>query len=171
MKSRTQKQDDVTSLKEQFASASTVVVTHYHGMSVAEVSELRKVARKAGVDIRVSKNTLAKIAANETNVAVISNLFKGPTAFAISEDAVAAAKVVADFANGNEKLKIIGGTIDGRALDEAGVQALAKTPSLDQSRAKLVGLLLAPAQRIATVLQAPASQLARVCAERGKQSA
>ncbi len=167
---RAQKQDAVKELQEIFGSSNTVVVTHYRGMSVDEITELRLKAREQGARVKVSKNSLAKIAANDGNFALISELFTGPTAIAYSEDVVAAAKVTVDFAKDNEKLVILGGAVDGKELDEAGVKALAKTPSLDESRAKLVGLLQAPASALVGLLQAPGGQVARVLNARGQQA-
>jgi len=159
---RLQKKETVATLKEVFTGASTVVVTHYRGMTVAETTRLRQEARKQGATVKVTKNTLARIAANDTAFDGISDLFTGPTAIAYSDDAVAAAKAIVDFAKDNDKLVIVGGSIDGKLLDEAGVKALAGTATLDESRAKIVGLLQAPASKIASVLQAPGGQVARV---------
>ena len=167
---RTQKQQAVAHLKDIFSSASTVVVTHYRGMSVDEVNTLRGEARKNGANVKVTKNTLAKIAANDSNFSLLDDMFSGPTAITFSEDAVAAAKTVVDFAKDNEKLVIVGGAYDGTQLDEAGVKALAKTPSLEESRAKLVGLLQAPASALIGLLQAPGGQVARVIGARGQQA-
>ncbi len=166
---KTQKKQAVAALKETFENANTVVVTHYRGMDVLETNNLRGKARENGAAVRVTKNSLAKLAANDTQFAELSDMFTGPTAIASSEDAVAAAKVVVDFARDNEKLVIIGGSYEGKILDESGVKALAKTPSLDESRAKIVGLLQAPAGKLASVLQAPAGQVARVIGARGAQ--
>ncbi len=168
---RSQKQEAVASMKEMFASSGTVVVTHYRGMSVGEMTELRKKARENDAFIRVTKNTLAKLAANDTQFDGMSDMFQGPTAVAYSQDAVAAAKAVVEFAKENEKLVIIGGSIDGALLDVLGIESLAATPSLDSSRGKIVGLLNAPASRIATVLSAPGSQVARVISAHASQGA
>lgn len=169
MVTRTQKKESVDTLAEVFNTSQTVIVTHYRGMSVSEMSELRQKTHESGATFRVTKNTLAKIAANDTPFEGVSDLFSGPTAIAASEDAVAAAKAVVEFAKDNEKLIIVGGAVDGTVLDEAGVKALASTPSLNESRAKLVGLLNAPASRLATVLQAPAGQVARVIGARSQK--
>ncbi len=167
---RSQKSQAVTSLKDEFSSAASVVVVHYRGMTVEEITDLRAKARENGTKIKVTKNTLAKIAANDTQFTQLSDSFSGPTALAISQDAVAAAKTVVAYAKDNEKLIIVSGAVDGKVLDESGVQALAKTPSLDESRAKLVGLLQAPASALVGLLQAPGGQVARVVAARGGQA-
>ena len=168
---RAQKERAVASLKDTFKTANTVVILHYRGLNVDETTELRKKARKNGASVTVTKNTLARMAANDTEFDTLSDMFAGPTAIATSEDAVAAAKVVVDFAKDNEKVVIIGGSASGELLDESGVKALAKTPSLDESRAKIVGLLSASASDLVGLLNAPSGQLARVFSARGSQEA
>ncbi len=159
---RAQKKEWVASLHDVFSAMPVVVVTHYQGLTVAEMSELRRRMREAGGHFKVTKNRLTKLALQGTPSEAIADLFKGPTAIGFSEDPVAAPKVLARFAKENEKLVVLGGVLEGRALDADGVKALADLPSLDELRAKLVGLLQTPAQRIASVLQAPGGQLARV---------
>ena len=159
---RSQKEALVTSLHEQLSETVCVVVTHQTGMTVAEVTELRRQMRAAGASFKVTKNRLARIALTGTKFEQLSSLFTGPTAIAYSQDPVAAAKVAVEFANKNDKLSIIGGGLGDKQLDAAGVKALATLPSLDQLRAKLLGMLQTPATRVATVVQAPAGQLARV---------
>jgi large subunit ribosomal protein L10 len=159
---RTEKQAFVASLAAVFADTSLVVVTRNGGMTVAEVSELRRKMTAAGATYKVAKNRLAVLALAGTPFIGISPLLKGPTALAWSKDPVAVAKVAVEFAKSNEKLTIIGGAFGTRQLDADGIKALAELPSLDALRAKLLGLLNAPATKIAGVLQAPAGQLARV---------
>jgi large subunit ribosomal protein L10 len=161
---RTQKQQLVETLQQVLADTACVVVTHQSGLSVAEVTQLRRQVRSAGAAFRVTKNRLARRAVVGTAFEPLAPLFTGPTAIAFSRDPVAAAKVVVEFANRNDKLTIIGGSLAGRQIDAAGVRELASLPSLDQLRGKLVGLLQTPATRLAVVLQAPAGQLARVLA-------
>jgi large subunit ribosomal protein L10 len=167
---KAQKQEFVASLKDVFATASSVVVTHYSGLTVAQVTDLRSRMRQAGGSFKVAKNRLAKLALEGTPCSPISDLMTGPTAIGYSDDPVAAAKVLVEFAKTNEKLIILGGVMGGTALDPSGVKALAELPSLDQLRAKLLGMLQTPATRIAGVLQAPAGQLARVCGAYGATS-
>jgi large subunit ribosomal protein L10 len=167
---RSQKSNAVAALKENLAEATSVVVCHYRGLTVEEITDLRAKARANGATIKVTKNTLAKIAANDTPFQELSESFAGPTALAISDDAVAAAKTVVEFAKNNEKLIIVSGAVDGKILDESGVKTLASTPSLDESRAKLVGLLQAPASALVGLLQAPGGQVARVISARGEQA-
>jgi len=159
---RTQKAEAVQSLSGLFAGAGAVIVAHYSGMTVAQMGELRSRLRKAGASFKVAKNRLAVRALEGTPAAGISGLFRGPTGIAFSQDPVAAPKVLVAYAKENEKFKILGGVAVGSVLNAEGVKALAELPSLDQLRGKLLGLLQAPATRIAGVLQAPAGGLARV---------
>ncbi len=159
---RSQKEALVTSLHDQLSEAVCIVVTHQTGLTVAEVTELRRQMRAAGASFKVTKNRLARIALTGTKFERLSSLFTGPTAIAYSQDPVAAAKVAVEFANKNDKLAVIGGSLNGQQLDAAGVKALATLPSLDQLRGKLLGMLQTPATRIAGILQAPGGQLARV---------
>ena len=161
---RAQKKQAVADLHQLFEENELVVVTHYSGLTVAEISELRAKMRENGASFKVTKNTLAKIALDGTRFSAMSDLFTGPTGMAVSQDPVAAAKTAYEFAKENDKLVIMGGALGETILDAQAVEALAKLPSLDELRSKLVGLLVAPATRVATVLQAPASQLARVTA-------
>ena len=168
---RTQKAETVQSLNGLFADAGTVVVAHYSGMTVAQMGDLRGRLRKAGASFKVAKNRLAVRAVEGTQAKGIAGLFKGPTGIAYSKDPVAAAKVLVAYAKENNKLKILGGIAVGSVLDANGVKALAELPSLDQLRGKFLGLLQAPATRIAGVLQAPAGGLARVIAAHAKKQA
>ena len=146
-----------------FADAGAVVVTHYMGLTVAEMTDLRLRLRKEGAAIKVVKNTLALKALDGKLGDKGEKLFTGPVAIAYGPDAVSAAKIAVQFAKENDKLKLVGGVLDQtNVLDEAGVRALATLPSLDELRGKLIGLIQAPATKIAGVLQAPAGQLARV---------
>jgi large subunit ribosomal protein L10 len=159
---RAQKQKVVDGLRAALADIDCVVVTHQTGLTVAEVTQLRRQMRNAGANFRVTKNRLARRALADTRFAPLTPLFTGPTAIAFSRDPVAAAKVAVEFANRNDKLTIVGGGLAGRQIDAAGVRELASLPSLDELRGRLVGLLRTPAARIAAVLQAPAGQLARL---------
>jgi large subunit ribosomal protein L10 len=159
---RAAKAEQVTELKEVFATANTVVVAHYAGLTVAQMQILRKQARQAGTTVKVAKNRLAKIALEGTDVASIGALLKGPTVIAYSNDPVGATKVAVDFAKAHEKFVILGGAMGKTTLDPNGVKALAALPSLDELRAKIVGLLVAPATKIAQLANAPAAKLARV---------
>ena len=166
---RSQKEALVASMQQTFEEVETVVVTHYLGLTVAEVSDLRDRMREAGASFKVTKNRLTRLALKGTKFEDLSELFTGPTAIAYANDPVAPAKVATNFAKGNEKLVILGGAIGENRLDAKGVGNLASLPSLDESRAKLVGLLTTPASRLAAVLQAPGGQLARVFAARAEK--
>jgi len=166
---RTAKKQLVESLNAMFAENELVVVTHQAGLTVAEVTDLRRKMRDAGASYKVTKNRLAKIALAGTKFEPITELFTGPTAVAVSKDPVAAAKVAVEFAEKNEKLTVVGGGLGDQALDMAGVKALAKLPSLDELRGKIVGIIQTPATRVAGVLQAPAGQLARVLQAKADQ--
>ena len=159
---RTQKGEQVSSLRDIFEGNTLVVVTHYSGLSVADMNNLRGRMREAGARFKVTKNRLTRLALEGTQFAGLTNLFQGPTAIAFSTDPVAAARATADFAKSNQKLVILGAGLNQALLDQNGVKALAALPSLDELRGMLVGMLGTPATRIAGVLQAPAGQLARV---------
>lgn len=168
---RAKKQAMVAELQETFESNNLVVLTHQSGLTVTEVSELRKQLRDAGGSFKVTKNRLAKIALKGTKFEGLADRFTGPTAIAVSADPVAAAKVAVEFANKNEKLQIVCGSLEAEALDADAVMALAKLPSLDELRGQLIGLIQAPATKIACVLQAPGSKLARVFGAYGNSEA
>jgi large subunit ribosomal protein L10 len=161
---RAQKQKVVDTLQQDLAVTACIVVTHQSGLSVAEVTQLRRQIRGAGASFRVTKNRLIKRALTGTPFEALASLFTGPTAIAFSSDPVAAAKVVVEYANRNDKLTVIGGGLAGQQMDAAAVRELARLPSLGELRGTLVGLLQAPAARVARVLQAPAGQVARVLA-------
>tara|TARA_B100001179_G_scaffold137740_1_gene99203 strand:- start:271 stop:786 length:516 start_codon:yes stop_codon:yes gene_type:complete len=159
---RSQKTDAVAQLNNVFNEAGVVVVTRNLGLTVAESTDLRAKMREAGATYQVAKNRLAKIALKDTDYAGIEEYLSGPTALAYSADPVAAAKAVVEFAKSNDRIEVVGGSMGSQVLDEAGVKALASMPSLDELRGKLVGLVNAPATKIAQVVNAPANKLARV---------
>ena len=159
---RSEKQSLVESLQTLFSKSTLVVVTQQAGLTVKEVTDLLRQMRTAGATYKVTKNRLARLALKGTPYQELGSLFTGPTAVACSQDPVAAAKVAVKYAESNEKLTILGGSLGDRKLDVAAIKSLAKLPSIDSLRAKLLGLLNAPATKVAGVLQAPAGQLARV---------
>jgi large subunit ribosomal protein L10 len=159
---RKQKRELVTSLNKVFNEAALVVVTRQSGMTVAESTDLRVKMRAAGAQYKVAKNRLVKLALKETQHESLSKYFEGVTAIAYSEDPIAAAKVIAGFSKGNKKVEIVAGGLNGVEMDMAGIKALAELPSLDELRSKMLGLFMAAPTKVATVLQAPASQLTRV---------
>ncbi len=166
---RAEKDALVSTLNGIFTDANVVVVTHYSGLNVAQLSELRTSMAEAGASFRVTKNRLAKRALEGTPASEITDLFTGPTAIGVSDDPVAAPRILAKFAKANDKLIIRGGIMGDTVLDETGVKALADLPSLDELRGKIVGMLNTPATRIAGVLAAPGGQIARVLAAKAEQ--
>ena len=159
---RSQKTDAVAQLNAVFNEVGVVVVTRNLGLTVAQSTDLRSKMRDAGASYKVAKNRLATLALKNTSYEGLEEYLSGPTALAWSTDPVAAAKAAVEFAKTNDKLEIVGGSMGGQMLDEAGVRALASLPSLDELRSKLVGLVNAPATKIAQVVNAPAAKLARV---------
>jgi large subunit ribosomal protein L10 len=159
---RAAKQALVGELEGVFKDAGTVVVCHYAGLTVAQMTDYRQRMKAAGGNVKVAKNRLAKIALQQSGSAAFGDLFKGQTCIAFSKDPIAAAKVAVGYAKDNDKLVILGGAMGGTVLDKTGVTALAELPSLDELRAKLIGLLNAPATKIARTIKEPGAKLARV---------
>ena len=159
---RAEKREVVTALHDVFAKTGVVVVAHYAGLTVSAMTKLRSEMRGAGGQVKVAKNRLVKLALEGTDAKGIADLLKGPTCLAFSADPVAAPKIAVKFAKANEKFVILGGAMGKTALNPDGVKALASLPSLDELRAKLVGLIQAPATKIAQIVNAPAAKVARV---------
>ena len=159
---RAQKRELVAQLNEQWKSSGVLVVAHYKGMTVAQMTDFRRRVKEAGGVVKVTKNRLAKLALNGTDVESVADLLQGQTCVAYSSDPISAAKVSVKYAKENDKLVILGGAMGKTRLDGAGVQALADLPSLDELRGKLVGLIQAPASKIARTVAEPGAQLARV---------
>ncbi len=168
---RTEKREFVASLAGVFAETSMIVVTRNSGLTVDEVTDLRRRMRAAGASYKVAKNRLATRALEGTKFEGIRPLLKGPTALAWSVDPVAVAKTAVEFAKLNEKFEVLGGALGSQTLDAAGIKALSELPSLDALRAKLLGLVLAPATKLAGLMQAPGGQLARLLAAHASREA
>src|SRR5262245_14138350 len=168
---RAQKRELVTRLNDQWKTSGVIVVAHYKGMTVAQMTDFRKRVKDAGGVVKVTKNRLAKLALHGTDVESVADLLKGQTCLAYSEDPISAAKVSVKYARENEKLVILGGAMGKTRLDSAGVKALADLPSLDELRGKLIGVLQAPASKIARIVKEPGGMLARVLAAKGSQEA
>ena len=168
---RAEKRDVVTALHDVFAKTGVVVVAHYAGLTVAQMTRLRSDMRSAGGQVKVAKNRLVKLALEGTDAKGIADLLKGPTCLAFSADPIAAPKVAVKFAKANEKFVILGGAMGVTVLDAKGVNSLADLPSLDELRGKLIGLIQAPASKIARTLNEPGAQLARVFAAYGNTEA
>jgi large subunit ribosomal protein L10 len=166
---RAAKAELVTALNGVFKDAGAVVVAHYAGMTVAQMTDYRRRMAEAGGKVKVAKNKLAQLALKDTDAAGISDLFKGQTCIAYSKDPIAAARIAVKYAKDNDKLVILGGTMGKTVLDAKGVKAVADLPSLDELRAKLIGLLNAPATKIARTVKEPGAKLARVIQAKASQ--
>lgn len=160
--SKAKKEQEIQTIKQRIEESGVIVVTHYSGLNVPQMEDLRSKLREQDASFKVTKNTLAKLALKGTEYEQIADMFEGPTGIAVSSDPVTAAKVANDFAKDNEQLIILGGAMGNVVLDAEGVKQLASMPSLDELRGKIVGLLQAPATKVARVLQAPAQQVVGV---------
>lgn len=159
---RSEKEDLVSELKCRIEESSLVVVTHQKGLTVSEVTNLRRHMRAAGANFKVYKNTLTEIAVKGTKAECLTTYLSGPTALAFSKDPIAAVKAAIKFANSNDRFQVLGAVLDGKLLNESDVKILATLPSLDELRAKIIGLISAPATKLAILTQEPASRVARV---------
>lgn len=159
---RNEKIQAVAEIEELYKNNSAVFVAHYHGLKVSEINTLRTNLRDNGAGFKVIKNTLAKIAASNAGISGANPLFSGPVGVVYSEDPVSAAKALAKFAKGHKALKLVGGIVDNNIIDEATIVKLSKLPTMDEIRGTIIGLIQAPAAKIASIAQAPAAQLARV---------
>jgi len=168
---RAEKAELVSTLNEAWKDTGVIVVAHYAGMTVAQMTEFRKRVKEAGGSVKVAKNRLAKLALKDTDSEGIADLLKGQTCLAYSEDPIIAAKISVKYAKENEKLVILGGAMGKTKLDANAVKALADLPSLDELRAKIIGLVQAPATKIARILKEPGAKLARVVQAKSAQAA
>ena len=169
MISKEKKQSYIKEMTTQFDKSEAVIVTHYQGLTVKQLDELRKKMREHGIQFKITKNRITKLALEKTRCKELSKLFTGPTAVALSSDAITSAKILTKFSKDNSNLKILGGIMGEDVLDLAGVQNVATLPSLDEARAKIVGILRSPAQKIASILLAPASKIAILALEKSKK--
>ena len=167
--SKEQKQNYITEMTNQFENSKAIMVTHYQGLTMTQLDELRSKMREHGIVFKITKNRITKLALENTRCKDLSELFKGPTAVALSDDAITSAKILTKFSKENEKLKILGGIMGNDILDVAGVQNVATLPTLDEARAKIVGILRSPAQKLASILLAPASKIAILALEKSKK--
>ena len=159
----------IEDMKSQFDKSEAVIVAHYQGLTVNQLDELRAQMREHGIIFKITKNRITKLALEKTKCKELSELFTGPTAVALSNDAITSAKILTKFSKENESLKILGGIMGGDILDVAGVQNVATLPTLDEARAKIVGILSSPAQKLASILLAPASKIAILALEKSKK--
>ena len=164
-----QKKTYITEMTAQFEKSEAVLVTHYQGLTVKQLDELRKQMRMHGIKFKITKNRITKIALQNSKCKNLTDLFVGPTAVALSEDAITSAKILTKFSKENANLKILGGIMGKEILDVVGVANIATLPSMDEARAKIVGILRSPAQKIASILLAPASKIAILALEKSKK--
>ena len=169
MMNKEQKKNYISEMTASFENTEAVLVTHYQGLTVKQLDELRKQMREHGIQFKITKNRITKIALEKTKCKDLSDLFKGPTAVALSEDAISSAKILTKFSKENKNLKILGGIMGKEILDVAAVANVATLPTLDEARAKIVGILRSPAQKIASILLAPASKIAILALEKSKK--
>ena len=169
MMNKSQKKQYIENMTSQFEKTEAVIVTHYQGLTVSQLDDLRKKMRENGVRFKITNNRITKLALEKTRCKELSDLFQGPTAVAMSEDAISSAKILTNFSKENKNLKILGGIMGTDILDVAGVQNIATLPSLEDARAKIVGILRSPAQKIASILLAPASKIAILALEKSKK--
>ena len=169
MMDKVKKQNYISEMSTQFDKSEAVIVTHYQGLTVNQLDELRAKMREHGIIFKITKNRITKLALEKTRCKDLSNLFSGPTAVALSEDAITSAKILTNFSKEHKNLKILGGIMGNDILDVAGVKNVATLPSLDEARAKIVGILRSPAQKIASILLAPASKIAILALEKSKK--
>ena len=160
MMTKEQKKNYVEEMKKVFSSNEAVMIAHYKGLNVKELDKIRSEMRKSGIFFKVTKNRITKLALKETKYKELDKFFSGPTATAISSDPIISAKILAKYAKGNSALKIVAGFMDGKVLEAKDVAQIATLPTLDEARAKIVGILSAPAQKILSILLAPGSKIA-----------
>ena len=163
------KQNYIKQMTSEFDKSEAVIVTHYQGLTVKQLDDLRSKMRDHGIIFKITKNRITKLALEKTKCKDLSDLFSGPTAVALSEDAITSAKILTNFSKENGNLKILGGIMGKDILDVAGVKNVATLPTLDEARAKIVGILTSPAQKIASILLAPASKIAILALEKSKK--
>ncbi len=169
MMNKEKKQTYITEMTSQFEKSEAVIVAHYQGLTVTQLDELRAKMREHGIIFKITKNRITKLALEKTRCKDLSDLFTGPTAVALSQDAISSAKILTNFSKENKNLKILGGIMGNDILDIAGVENVATLPTLDEARAKIVGILKSPAQKIASILLAPASKIAILALEKSKK--
>ena len=169
MMNKEQKKNYITEMTANFENSEAVLVTHYQGLTVKQLDELRKQMREQGIQFKITKNRITKLALEKTKCKDLANLFTGPTAVALSKDAISTAKILTKFSKENNNLKILGGIMGKEILDVAAVANVATLPTLDEARAKIIGILRSPAQKIASILLAPALKIAILALEKSKK--
>jgi len=169
MMNKEQKNNYIKVMTDNFEKSESVLIAHYQGLTVKQLDDLRAKMREHGIIFKITKNRITKLALEKTKCKDLSNLFTGPTAVALSDDAIISAKILTKFSKENNNLKILGGIMGKDILDVVGVANVATLPTLDEARAKIVGILRSPAQKIASILLAPASKIAILALEKSKK--
>ena len=162
MMNKESKKNYIEEMKKNFSSNNAVMIAQYQGLNVTELDELRKLLREKGILFKVTKNRITKIAIKDSPVKDLEKFFTGPTAAAMSSDPIVTAKILTNFAKSHNKLKIVAGFMDGKVLDEKEVAIIATLPTLEEARAKIVGILASPAQKLVSILLAPGSKIANL---------
>ena len=162
MMNKEKKQSYIKEMTTHFDKSEAVIVAHYQGLTVNQLDQLRAKMREHGIIFKITKNRITKLALEKTRCKELSNLFSGPTAVALSKDAIISAKILTKFAKSHDKLKIVAGFMDGKVLDQKEVAIIATLPSLEEARAKIVGILASPAQKLVSILLAPGSKIANL---------
>ena len=170
MMNKEKKKMYIEQMKDFFNKKSSILVTHYQGLTVKQIDALRAEMRKHGILFKITKNRITKLALVGSKFKKLESLFTGPTAVAFSEDAITSAKILTKFAKSNSKLKIIGGIMEDEQLSVKDVEKIATLPTLNEARAKIVGILTAPAQKIMSILLAPGSKIAILALAKSKKT-
>ena len=165
MLTREQKKSYISEMTTKFENSKAVMVTHYQGLTMVQLDELRSKMREHGIVFKITKNRITKLALENTKCKDLSDLFTGPTAVAFGDDAIMSARILSKFAKDNENLKLIGGIMDNEVLDQAGVQNVASLPTLDEARANIVGILNATASKLVSILLAYSEKMSSLTAE------
>ena len=169
MMNKEQKKDYISEMEKQFQNNEAVLVTHYQGLTMSQLDELRSEMREHGIKFKITKNRITKLAIEKTKCKELSNLFTGATAVAFSNDAIISARILSKFAKNNENLKLLGGIMNGDILDQAGVQNVANLPTLDEARAKIVGIIATPASKLISILLARSEKMSNLSQENSEK--
>ena len=162
MMNREQKKNYIADMTSKFENSKAIMVTHYQGLTMPQLDELRAKMREHGIVFKITKNRITKLALEKTKCKDLSDLFTGPTAVAFGEDAIMSARVLSKFAKDHESLKLIGGIMDNEVLDQAAVLNVANLPTLDEARANIVGILNAPASKLVSILLARSEKMSNL---------
>ncbi|MDB2500765.1 50S ribosomal protein L10 [Candidatus Pelagibacter sp.] len=165
-----QKKNYISEIESQFKNNEAVIVTHYQGLTMTQLDDLRSKMREHGIKFQITKNRITKLALEKTKCKDLSNLFTGPTAVAFSSDAIISARILSKFAKDNENLKLLGGIMGEEVLDQAGVQNVANLPTLDEARAKIVGILATPASKFVSILLARSEKMSNLAPENSEKT-